>query len=73
MKNKTKSENRTLYSKAEKKTVITKKGIEEIHLSFELECKKKNFESYIRRSAELLETYDLEKVKTFSIHFKLLD
>lgn len=68
-----KSENLELYSKAVKTTVITKNGIEEIHLSFELQCKKDNFENYFRQSAKLLESYDLENVKTFSVHFELLD
>ncbi len=67
-----KSKNRRLDSTAVKKTVITNKGIEGIHLSFEIKCEKEDFESYVRRSAELLESYDLENVKTFSIRFELL-
>ncbi len=68
-----KSKNHKLYCKAEKQTVITNKGIKAVHLSVVVECEKDNFESYIRRSAELLESCDLEKVKTFSIRFELLD
>ena len=68
-----KSKNRRLDSTAVKKTVITNKGIEGIHLSFEIKCEKENFESYIRQSAKLLTDCDLEKVKTFSIRFELLD
>ncbi len=68
-----KSKSRTLYYKAEKKTVITGKGIQDIHLSFELKCEKEDFESYIRQSAKLLNSCELKNVKTFSIHFELLD
>ncbi len=68
-----KSKSRRLYSKAEKKTVIIGKEIKSIHLSFELKCEKEDFESYIRQSAKLLNSCDLRNVKTFSIHFELLD
>ena len=71
MQRKMKSKN--LYAKAVKKTVFTNKGVKGIDLSFEIRCNKEDFVSSIRQSAKLLTACDLEKVKTFSIRFELLD
>ena len=68
-----KAKNLKLYSKAEKMTVITNKGVKSIDLSLEIKCSKENFENYIRQSAKLLTSCELKKVKNFSIRFELLE
>lgn len=62
-----------LLSKATKKTVEVGGVVKSIHLSFEVKCEKDRFEHYIRESAKILTELKLEKVKTFSINFELLD
>lgn len=64
---------KNLNVKAVRKTVFTNKGIKGIDLLLEIKCSKEDFESSIRQSANLLAVCDLEKVKSFSIRFELLD
>ncbi|MGI8668708.1 MAG: hypothetical protein ACR2J3_02545 [Aridibacter sp.] len=68
-----KSKASKLLSKSTKKTVEVGGAVKSIHLSFEIKCEKEFFEHYIRESAQVLTALKLEKVKTLSIKFELLD
>ncbi len=65
--------NTKLFSKSTQRTVKVGSSVESIHLSFEIKCEKEDFEHYIRESAKILTELKLEKVKTFSMSFELLD
>jgi len=62
-----------LLSKSTKKTVEVGGAVKSIHLSFEIKCEKDLFSHYVRESANILTAVNLEKVKSFSISFELLD
>jgi hypothetical protein len=62
-----------LFSQSTKKTVEVGGAVKSIHLSFEIKCEKDLFEHYVRESAKILTGVNLEKVKSFSIKFELLD
>jgi hypothetical protein len=57
----------------ERKTVISNKGIESIHLSLKLKCPKADFVQSVRLLADFLADFDLEKVKSVSFDLQSLD
>jgi hypothetical protein len=68
-----KSNSGKVFAKSTKTTVETVKGIESLHLSFEIKCGKEVLENYVRETGKILTALKLEKVKTLSIKFELLD
>jgi hypothetical protein len=57
----------------ERKTVISNKGIESIHLSLKVKCPKADFVESVRVLADFLNDLDLEKVKSVSLDLQSLD
>jgi hypothetical protein len=57
----------------ERKTVISNKGVESIHLSLKLKCPKADFVQSVRLLADYLTDCDLEKVKSISFDLQNLD
>ncbi len=57
----------------ERKTVISNKGIESIHLSLKVKCPKADFVESVRLLANFLTDCDLEKVKSISLDLQSLD
>jgi hypothetical protein len=62
-----------IFAKSTKTTIERAGKIESLHLSFEIKCEKAALENYVRETGKILTTLKLEKVKTLSFKFELLD